>query len=394
MWRSRPPVSLKRSAQAQAARAALTPNLGAGLDTARSQTVGPLGTPLLQTEVAPQLQVRYEVDLFGRLRRLRAAARDELLASREARDLAAIGIAATTATTYITLRALDARLATARQTLADRTQALHFARRRAETGYTSQLEFVQAEAEYRATAQVIPQTELAIARTENALTLLTEAPPGPVARGRALHQIALPAIPAVLPSDLLRRRPDIAAAESQLAATDARLAAARLAFLPRFNLAASGGVAFSTALACLIGLFSLGGSVLAPLFDGGRLRAAENSGAAARDQAALSYRSTALTAFREVNDNLAAVNWLAAQEAEISLQRAALARALFHASERYRAGYASYLEQLDAERQLLAADLTLIQARADRLSALIALYRAMGGGWIGSGGGPVPASKG
>jgi outer membrane protein TolC len=125
----------------------------------------------------------------------------------------------------------------------------------------------------------------------------------------------------------------------------------------------------------------LGGSILAPIFDAGRLRAQADIAAARRDQAAFAYRRAALNAFREVDDALAGVLRSGQQAQALAGQRQALAAALFNASERYRAGYSSYLEQLDAQRGLLAAELALVQAQADRLNAYVSLYQALGGGW-------------
>ncbi|WP_404334938.1 efflux transporter outer membrane subunit [Sphingomonas sp. MMS12-HWE2-04] len=368
-------------AQETSARAALLPDASAGASAARSRSVGSFGTPVEQTAASPSLSVSYELDLFGRNAPGREAARQGTVAALAARDAAALAVAATTASSYITLRALDERLQTARDTLAARQEGLRVARRRAETGYTSRLELNQAEAEYRAASQVVPQTELAIARAENALSILLGVAPGAIPRGKAFDALVLPPVPGGLPSDLLRRRPDIAAAEARVAASDARLDAARAQFLPRISLTGTAGVALSTALADPITLFSLGGSVLAPIFDSGRLRAGVETATSQRDQAALTYRATVLTSLREVEDGLAAVQRQAQAETEVRAQRAALAEALRHATDRYRAGYTSFIEQLDAQRGLLAADLTLINVRLDRYTAHVDLYRAFGGGW-------------
>jgi NodT family efflux transporter outer membrane factor (OMF) lipoprotein len=284
------------------------------------------------------------------------------------------------ATGYVTLAALDARLAVTRDTLAARQNAVRIATSRAREGYSPLLEQRQAEAEYQSAAQLIPQLELAIARQEDALSQLVGVVPQQIRRG-AFDALGEPPVPAGLPSDLLRRRPDIAQAEYQLAATDALLAAARKRFLPQVRLSATAGAAVSTLLADPIAIWSIGGSVLAPIFEAGRIGAQAESAAAQRDAAAFAYRRTALNAFREVEDNLAAVRRLTEQLAEVRAQRAALADSLRLATNRYRAGYSSFIEQLDAERGLLGAELTLIQVRADEIAARIALYQAMGGGW-------------
>jgi NodT family efflux transporter outer membrane factor (OMF) lipoprotein len=380
-------VAATRIAEARAnerlARSALGPSLTASASVAESRTLSSTGVGIDAFGGQPGVQAAYEVDLFGRLATLSRAARADLLATQAARDTTALSVAATTASGYITLRALDARLQATRDTLFARDEALRLAQRRALTGYTSLLELRQAEAEFQAAAQLVPQVELAISRQENALRVLTGAVPGPIARGRALAALTLPAIPAELPADLLRRRPDLAAAEYRLASADLSLSAARALFLPRINLAGSAGLALSTLLPDPVTLFSIGGSVLAPIFDSGRIRAGAEGAAARRDAAAFAYRGTALTAFREVDDSLAGVRRAGEQVEDVTLQREAVAQALTLARNRYRAGYASYIEQLDAQRGLLTADLALIQARTDRLTALVTLYQALGGGWGG-----------
>lgn len=370
-------------AAARLAQAQQRPNIGGTASGAEAQTVGALGSPLTALGTQPQFQASYDLDLFGRLRQASRAARAQALAQAGARDTVRLAIASGVASTYVTLRALDQRLAVARATLAARAEQLRIARRRTETGYTSALELHQAEAEYHATEQLIPQAELAIRRQENALSLLLGDAPGPIARGQPLDRLVAPVVRAGLPSDLLRRRPDLFQAEQALVAADRSLDSARAAFLPSVALTGSAGVALSTALDSPIALFSLGASVLAPILDGGRTRAQADIAAARRDQAAFAYRDAALTAFRETEDALAGVQRSGEQAAALQAQTEALAAGLRNAVNRYRAGYSSYLDQLDVQRSLLSAQLALVQARADRLTALVALYQALGGGWNG-----------
>jgi NodT family efflux transporter outer membrane factor (OMF) lipoprotein len=373
-------VEEARAAQ-RLARAQLSPSITAGLPASDTRAVNPFGVASTNLGAQPTLSASYDPDLFGRLRGANAAARAQLLASEGAHDVVRLGIASSVASGYITLRALDARLAVARDTLAARGDALRIARRRAETGYTSNLELHQAEGEYRATEQLIPQAQLAITRQEDALSLLLGDTPRTIPRGVALAALAAPPIPAGLPADLLRRRPDLFQAEQTLVAADRSLDSARAALLPNIALTGSVGVVLSSALANPVGVFSLGGSILAPVFDGGRLRANVDVVTARRDQAAFAYRKAALSAFREVDDSLAGVQRTGEQAVAIRGQRDALAAALQNASNRYRAGYSSYLDQLDTQRGLLSAQLALVQANADRLTSYVALYQAMGGGW-------------
>jgi outer membrane protein, multidrug efflux system len=368
-------------AQEKLARSQLFPSLDLGAGATYGQSASPFGQPVTAVSAQPLFQAAYELDLFGRIDNQVRAARASTAASEAARDAAALSVAAATASGYITLRALDARLVIAQTTLASRAEALRIAGNRARVGYTSQLELRQAQAEYEATAQIVPQLQLGIARQENALSQLIGVSPRAVPRGLELAQLRRPPIPDGLPANLLRRRPDLAQAELTLAAADSTLSAARAQFLPQIRLTGGAGVVLSSALGDPIGIWSLGGSILAPMFNGGRLRAQADTAAARRDQAAFAYQRAALVAFREVDDSLAAVQRLGEQRLGLQAQRAALADALHHATNRYEAGYTSYLEQLDAQRALLNAELSLAQLDADELNARVALYQALGGGW-------------
>ncbi|USQ94443.1 efflux transporter outer membrane subunit [Caulobacter sp. RL271] len=366
-------------AQSRQARAALLPSLNLTAGAQKTRDLNAFGVPTITTAAEPELQFAYEVDLWGRIRQADAAARASLQASGYARDAARLSVAAAVARSYVALASLDAQLATAHATLGSRQEAVVRARRRAREGVTSDLELRQAEGEQEAAAQRVPALELAIRRQENALTLLVGDAPGAVTRG-PLDALAIPQPAAPLPSSLLARRPDIAQAEATLAAADASLASARAAFLPQVRLSAAGGGLFVEHLDPVT-VWSLGTSVLAPIFDGGRLRAQSDAAAARRDQAAFGYRRTALTAFGEVENALEGTGRLAEQEEAAVRQRAAAASALDHARKRYQAGYVAYLEELDAQRGLLATELALSQVREARLQNAIALYQALGGGW-------------
>jgi NodT family efflux transporter outer membrane factor (OMF) lipoprotein len=373
-----------REAQAQErqARSRLIPSLDLAVGGARARSLSAFGTPSTGSSVEPQLQAAWEVDLFGQVRNLAGAARQQYFASEAAHDAALLSVASATASAYITLCALDARLKVTRETLSARTEALHIAESRARVGYSSRLDLAQAQAEYESTAQSVPQLELAIAQQENALSTLIGEPPGTIERGVALAALNIPPIPEGLPAEVLRRRPDIAQAEYQLAASDLNLAASRKAFLPKLQLTGAAGAVFASGLEDdPISLFSIGASVLAPLFDGGLASAQRDEAAALRDQAAFNYRATVLDALSEVENGLIALQRLSEQAEHVEAQRNALAEALRHATNRYRAGYSPFLDQLDAQRGLLSAELAMVQIQADGLNASVNLYRAMGGGW-------------
>lgn len=368
-------------AQFELARSQLLPSLGIAAAGRRERFLNAFGVGTDQTAGQAQLSASYDVDLFGRLANTSAAARASLLSSRASYAAIRLAVASSAASGYITLRGLDARLVVLRETLAARENSVRITRHRAETGYSSELERQQAEAEYQATLQLIPAAELAIRRQEDGLSLLLGDNPRAIERGAMLDALSPLPVPATLPAALLRGRPDIAQAEQQLVAADRSLDSARAAFMPDIRLSAAGGYVASTLIPDPVRIFSLGGSILAPLFEGGALRAQADAAAARRDQAAFAYRRTALSAFRDVEDALAAIQHTAEQEKALTGQRDALSVALRLATNRYQAGYASYLDKLDAQRGLLAAELTLVQIRADRLNADVALYQSLGGAW-------------
>ncbi|HMI19571.1 MAG TPA: efflux transporter outer membrane subunit [Sphingomonas sp.] len=368
-------------AQFHLAHAQLLPTAGLAVGGDRERFLNAFGVGTYQTAGEAELSASYDLDLFGRLSNASAAARASLLSTQAAYAAVRLAVATSAASGYITLRALDARLIILRETLTARENSVHITRRRAETGYSSELERQQAEAEYQATLQLIPVAELAIKRQEDGLSLLLGENPRAIERGAALDTLMPLPVPATLPAALLRGRPDIAQAEQQMIAADHSLDAARAAFMPDVRLSAAGGYVASTLIPDPVRIFSLGGSILAPLFEGGALRAQADAAAARRDQAAFGYRRTALAAFRDVEDALAAIQRSAEQEKALAGQRDALAIALRLATNRYLAGYASYLDKLDAQRGLLAAELQLVQAHADTLNAQVALYQSLGGGW-------------
>ncbi len=367
--------------QIQLSRAALLPTLDAALGAQRTRELTALGITHT-TAVQPSLQVAYEIDLWGRLRRLSEAARQQFRASEAERDAVRLAVASTTARAYVSLLSLDRQLYVTRETVKSRQQALRVAEDRAALGYTSQLEQTQAQSEYEAAAELLPQLRQGIREQENALRLLTGRLPGEIRRGAGLLALEPPAVPAVLPSTLLRRRPDIQQAERLLAASALNLQAQRERFLPQVQLSASLGQLFVNSLDYdPVRVWDVGASVLAPIFSAGRLEAGVNIAVAQRNQAAFAYRATALQAFSEVENSLAAVGNLRQQGERVAARRAVLERSLTYAEDRYRAGYSSYLETLDAQRNLFNTELAEVQLRERQLNALITLFQVLGGGW-------------
>jgi len=371
-------------ARIRVAEAARQPTLNATLAPGRARVIGPFGTPIESTAFQGNLQAAYELDLFGTREYAAQAARFDYAGQQAAAAAAALSVAANTASGYLNLRGLDAQLALARATLVSRQRSLDLARRQFEVGYSSRLELSQAEAEYRNTAGAVPQLERAIAQQENALSVLLGVSPGDIARGAALGDLRAPGVKPGLPSELLRRRPDVNQAENAVAAADASLAAARNALLPTINLSASLG-AYAHTGSDLLGsptlLWNVGGSVLAPVFNAGRLRAQAEISASLRDRAIFAYETAVRNAFADTENALTGVRRLGEQLAQAEARRTATAEVLRIAHNRYRNGYSSYLEELDAQRNAFAADNAALQLRASWLQAHVDLYRALGGGW-------------
>jgi NodT family efflux transporter outer membrane factor (OMF) lipoprotein len=366
------------------AASAQQPTLDAVFSPRKMREIGPFGTPVEITSIQGGVLASYELDLFGRLASTTAAARFDYQSQQAAAAAAALSVAASTASGYLNLRGLDAQLELARATLLSRQRSRELAQREFEVGYTSRLDLAQAESEYRATAAVVPQLERSIAQQENALAVLTGASPGPVARGTALAQLAPPAVAPSLPSELVRRRPDVAQAERAIAAADASLAAARDQLLPSIRFSAAvgpEGASLSELLSSPVLLWNVGGSVLAPLFNAGRLRAQTDIAASLRDRAVIAYETAVRTAFAETENALVSIRRLNEELTEVEARSVAAAETLRVAHNRYANGYASYLEELDAQRTLFNAQTAVLQLRSNLLAAHVDLYRALGGGW-------------
>lgn len=370
-------------AELQLADSSLGPSLSFDTGAHAERALGPSGMAISRA-VQPALQLNWELDLWGRLSSQAKAAELKLSATQADYDAIALSVAAETARTYIGLLSLDAQLQQAQATSSSRAEALRLAQEKFEAGYISQLELTQAESELEAVEQHIPQLKLAISRHHNALRLLSGGLPAAYEQntGSTLAALSLPAPGPGLPSELLRRRPDIARAELELASKDATMAASRAAFLPQVSLSARAGALYVSALSYdPTKIWSLGGSILAPIFDRGRLQAQFDSATAQRDEAAFAYRGVALKAFSEVENALAGQQRFAEELSHVTARRDVLKRSLEHARNRYEAGYASYLEQLDAQRNLYQAEVQVLAVRESQLQNMVDLYKALGGGW-------------
>ncbi|WP_439212950.1 efflux transporter outer membrane subunit [Duffyella gerundensis] len=389
--RNNPDVLVARSrvdqfrAQLRGAEGADLPVVQGGFSAGRSRTLSAAtGQPHDSDLFQGQLQTSYEVDIWGARSSSIAAAEASLAAQQAAASAAELTIASSVASSYLTLCSLDEQLRVTEATLATRENSLKLAQRQFEIGYTSRLEWMQASTEYQTAKSQIPQLQHQIARQENALSILVGMNPREIARRYDFSQVMPQPLPGVLPSTLMQRRPDIVQAQRQLLAADASLSTAKARLLPSLNLTASGTLE-SMELHQLVDnpfrLWSIGGSVLAPLLNREALTAQVDQSMAARNQALFNYEKVVRNAFSEVNDDLDAITRYREQLQELTKQQEFVTEALRIAHNRYQNGYASFLDELDAQRTLFSTQLNLVQLKNNLLLAQIDLYRALGGGW-------------
>jgi NodT family efflux transporter outer membrane factor (OMF) lipoprotein len=376
-------------ARAYAADSSLFPSLDASLtgSRARAQSAA-TGLPIHSTVYKGGLTASYDVDLWGANRSAADAAEATLEAQKAAAAAADLTVATSVAAGYLTLLSLDEQLRVTRQTLKSREDAYNMAKRQFETGYTSRLELMQADSELRSTRAQIPPLAHQIAQQENALSVLIGSNPQAISRQDFAHLTPL-ALPSQLPSSLLNRRPDIVQAQRQLLAADATLASSQAQLLPLINLTATGSMQDRTLPDLLdnpLRLWSLGGSILAPLLNRQALNAQVDVSMAQRNQALYGYEKTVRGAFREVNDSLDAITRYGEQLTELQDQEAVAQETLRIAGNRYRNGYSSYLDVLDAQRTLFSTQTSVVQVKNNLLLAQVDLYRALGGGWSVSSG--------
>ena len=346
----------------------------------REQHVG--GGPANTLELG--LSTSFEVDLWGRLRRAERSVRDELLATRLARDTVGVTLAATIARAYFAVRSLDSQLAASQEILAVADESVDLTKKRADAGIASILDVYQAGGARTAASAQAKEIARQRAAALHLLGQLTGRLDLSLA-GKDLTTLPVPAAsPAGLPSSLLERRPDIREAEARLSAATERIGVARASQLPTLSLTGTIGyesVELDTLLKPGSRVWSIGAGLLGPILDGGRYAARTAQAEAQARQAEAAYRKAVETAFREVSDALS--NLRQAAEIEVDLQqRVRVAReAARLARMRYERGYSAYLEVLDALRTLNDSELTFIRNRQAYLSYSVDLMNALGGGW-------------
>ncbi|OON60528.1 RND transporter [Massilia sp. KIM] len=389
-------VAAARVKQARAiagiANADRLPQVGVGVGAQRARPSAleanlPPGTPTQgQTSYNASLTASWEIDLFGRLSAGVSAARGDAAATEANYRSVLLSLQADVAQTYFRLRALDAELDTVGQTVRLREESVKVTQRRFDLGDIGEFDLSRARTELSTARAEAIGLQRQRATTEHQLAVLLGKPAANYVAGPSplLDGALMPTIPAGMPSSLLERRPDIVAAQRTMEASNARIGVARGAMFPALTLnAAGGGVAgsFADVFKWSSRSWVAGALLSMPLIDGGRNRNNVIRSEAALEESVGIYRQSVLNAFAEVEDNLAGLRILAGQGEQIDAALVSARRSADLAQKLYDAGRSSYLELLDAQRNLAAVERTAVQLRGNRAVTTVALIRALGGGW-------------
>ena len=383
-------IAVARMEQARyivgATRSELFPQLGYNGEAGRAETSENFGGPGSTRDFfLGALDLAWEIDVWGRIRRATEAARAEYLASEAFARGVRLSLIAAVAAAYFELRELDRELEIAVRTTESFERSRDLFLRQFEGGAGARLAVERAEGALGETAAFIPELEARIVAKENELSVLLGRPTGEIPRGTTLSdQSQLPVVPAGLPATLLDRRPDLVEAEQILVAANARVGESIANFLPRFGLTTFFGHQ-SNELSEFLGggsrAWSVAGSFAGPIFQGGRIWSLFQASKAERDAATRLYDQRVLVAMREVSDALVAYEPLALAREAQGRSVAAYEEAVRLAFVRYWGGLASYFEVLEAQNLLFPAENRLAQIELSRLRALVQLYKALGGGW-------------
>jgi multidrug efflux system outer membrane protein len=349
-----------------------------------STTGLPLGQSSTYNNFAVPVDLSYEFDLWGRVRRSVESAEAQAQASADDLEAVSLAVQAEVASDYFNLRTLDSEQAVLRSSVDVFSKSYGLTVDRRAGGVATDLEVAQAETVLKTTQAQLPEVALARAQFEHALALLTGRTASQFSIPESAGVAAPPTIPAGLPSELLERRPDISAAERRMAAANANVGVAEAAFFPSFQLNGFAGVdSVNTGnlLSLSSGVWALGPSLTLPLFEGGKLRAGLSSATAAYLELVARYRQTVLTAYSEVEDSLSAQNLLSSQHEAEREALVAARRQLELANNRYRDGLVTYLEVATAESTELNIEFSTVQIRGQQLVAAVNLVKALGGGW-------------
>lgn len=384
---------IEAAANAGIARSALFPSIdGSGnftrQRTSQETTLPP--TPLISDVRTGYAQLSWELDIWGKLAAQNKAARARFLSSQFNRDALQLSIAAQVAQTYFQMRAADAQLNIAEDTLKTRLETLNLYQKRFKGGLISALELRQAEIEAASAEANVPQIKLGKEQTEHALSILVGSTPqqmveDKIARGASLDkQLLTDTIPENLPSELLVRRADIRSAEEALIAAHADVGAARVAYLPTIGLTSAIGsqsLDLSSLFNAPARTWNFVGNLTLPIFNAGRIGYSITAAKARETQSIAAYQKAIQNAFSETLDALSAHQYERERETALRKQLRAVTDSLRLALLRYNNGYTDYLTVLDAQRNLYSTQLSVVSARQDRLNARVSLYKALGGGW-------------
>lgn len=372
-------------------RSPLFPQLNYQADAARQRYNQFSGTRFSSFGVTTQTTYQvlagasWEIDLWGRIRRLTESARANLLATDEARRGVVLSLVASVASTYLQLLGLDEQLEIAQRTLDTYGQSVKLFELQNKYGQVSKMNVEQARSQYETAAAQIPAIKNQIVQTENALAVLLGRNPGPIARGKKLDALALPTVPAGLPSTLLERRPDLLQAEQTLIAANAQIGAAKAQYFPTISLTGAFGSA-SAQLSDLFkgpsGVWSYGGSIVGPIFTGGAIAGQVAQAEGGQKAALASYELSIQNAFADVENALASNANLGEQLAAQGRLVKALSEYARLARLQFNGGYTSYTTVLQAEQQLFPSELSLASFRAQLYGSLVNIYKALGGGWV------------
>jgi multidrug efflux system outer membrane protein len=327
----------------------------------------------------------WEIDLWGRIRRLSEAAQANLFAAGEARRGVILSLVSEVAASYVQLRAFDEQLAISKRTLKTYGDSVRLFELQHKYGQVSLMTVQQARSQYETAAATIPQIEIQIVATENALSILLGRNPGPIARGKTLAELAMPTVPAGLPSQLLEQRPDIRQAEQNLIAANAQIGAAKALYYPSISLTAAYGKTSNELEDLFKGpsnTWNYGGSIIGPIFTAGNIAGQVKQATAGQQAALLAYELAIQNAFADVENALNSRDKLGEQFAAEQKRVVAYKDYTRLSWLKYHGGYTSYLEVLYAETQLFPAELSAAQTQAATLISLTNIYKAMGGGWV------------
>ena len=380
-------------AQLQVAGASLFPSLSVGAGSSRRVTDAE-GTPSRRSDSSSlTFSASYELDLWGRNAAGVRAADASLRATAFDRDAARLTLVSGVATSYFEILSLRGRLAIARENLAIAERVQSLVEVRARNGAASQLDVERQQAQVLSQrAALLPLEQLERQTLAALAVLIGHVPEGFDVKATSLADLRIPAVNPGLPAELLVRRPDLAAAEAQVAAANGNVAAARAALLPGIELTGSAGVSSAALLSFLSGpqsAISLALSLLQPIFDGGRLRGQVAISESRERELVESYRKAILSAFADVEQALVAVSRSAQREALQAQVQESARNALRLAEIRYREGADDLLTVLEAQRTLFQAQDQLASIRLDRLAGAVALYKALGGGWTAESAAPA-----